>query len=167
MEIIFMSGYSEHAMLDRQMLESGAYLAKPFSPDELAIKVRKLLGPPRPAGTIVVVEGEPDLRRFLSGVLAGAGYLVLEAKDGTDVIEQIETSEVNLLVADLATIERDGKGTIQTLQQERPQLKIIALSGEFAGPRPWALELPGAHALLAKPIRPADLLDSVARLMAG
>ena len=41
---IFMSGYSESALLDRQVMESaGAYLAKPFSPTSLAIKVREVL----------------------------------------------------------------------------------------------------------------------------
>ncbi len=40
-----MSGYSERALLDRQLMESaGTYLAKPFSPEGLAIKVREVLG---------------------------------------------------------------------------------------------------------------------------
>ena len=44
MEVAFMSGYSERALLDRQVMESaGAYLAKPFSPRSLAIKVREVL----------------------------------------------------------------------------------------------------------------------------
>jgi hypothetical protein len=44
MEVVFMSGYSERALLDRQVMESaGAYLAKPFSPKSLAVKVREVL----------------------------------------------------------------------------------------------------------------------------
>jgi signal transduction histidine kinase/DNA-binding NtrC family response regulator len=167
MEIICMSGYSEHAMLDRQMLNSAAYLAKPFSPEELAVKVRELLGPLRPAGTIVVTGSQPDVRRHLSGVLAEAGYLVLEARSVTEVIEQIEASDVDLLIADLAALEREGAQTIRTLRQERPRLKIIALSGDFAGSPIPAAEALGAHAALANPIQPDDLLESVARLMAG
>jgi PAS domain S-box-containing protein len=43
-EVVFMSGYSERALLDRQVMESaGAYLAKPFSPKSLAAKVREVL----------------------------------------------------------------------------------------------------------------------------
>jgi PAS domain S-box-containing protein len=43
-EVVFMSGYSERALLDRQVMESaGAYLAKPFSPKSLAVKVREVL----------------------------------------------------------------------------------------------------------------------------
>jgi len=39
MEIIYMSGYSQHTTLDL----AGAYLSKPFSPQALAIKVRETL----------------------------------------------------------------------------------------------------------------------------
>ena len=46
MEVVFMSGYSEGTRLDDQVLESwGGYLAKPFSPEDLASKVREVLGP--------------------------------------------------------------------------------------------------------------------------
>jgi CheY-like chemotaxis protein len=44
MEVIFMSGYSERALTDRQVMEAaGGYLAKPFSPKSLAIKIREVL----------------------------------------------------------------------------------------------------------------------------
>ena len=40
-----MSGYSEGTWLDDQVLQSsGGYLSKPFSPEELALKVREALG---------------------------------------------------------------------------------------------------------------------------
>ena len=47
MEILFISGYHDRAERDKEPLE-GAYLAKPFSPAELARKVREVLGPARP-----------------------------------------------------------------------------------------------------------------------
>jgi CheY-like chemotaxis protein len=42
MEIVYMSGYSQHTTLDFD----GAFLPKPFSPEALAIKVRETLGAP-------------------------------------------------------------------------------------------------------------------------
>ncbi len=45
MEVVFMSGYSEGTRLNDQVLQSsGDYLAKPFSPEGLASKVREVLG---------------------------------------------------------------------------------------------------------------------------
>jgi CheY-like chemotaxis protein len=45
MEIVYMSGYSQHTTLDL----AGAFLPKPYSPQALAIKVRETLDAPRSA----------------------------------------------------------------------------------------------------------------------
>ena len=63
--------------------------------------------------------------------------------------------------------EQEGIETIRALHQVRPRLKIIAISGQFAGPLLRAAELFGAQASLAKPIQPEDLLGAVARVMVG
>jgi CheY-like chemotaxis protein len=165
-EIIFMSGYNDHATVDRQKLDSaGAYLAKPFSPEALAIKVREVLGSPRRAGTILVADDESGVRSFLRKLLEGEGYQVLEARDGREAVRQIETSEVDLMITDLAMPEQEGIETIQRLHQMRPQLKIIAMSGQFAGQMLHVAEHLGARASLAKPIQPDELVDVVARVM--
>jgi CheY-like chemotaxis protein len=166
MEVLFISGYSERAITDRQEL-AGSYLQKPFSPEALAGKVRGVLGSPRPSGTILVVDDEPEVRSFLRKVLAGVSYQVLEAEDGMAAAKQIETTEVDLVIMDLALPGQGGIETIRALHQVRPRLKIIAISGQFAGSRLHAAELLGAQASLAKPIHPDELLSAVARVMVG
>jgi PAS domain S-box-containing protein len=165
-KIIFMSGYSEHAALDPQELESaGAYLAKPFSPETLAGKVREVLGPLRRGSTILVADDESGIRSFLRKLLEDAGYQVLEAKNGREAAQRIETTEVDLLITDLAMPEQEGIETIQKLHRMRPALKIITMSGRFAGPLLETTKLFGAMASLAKPIHPDELLDVVARVL--
>ena len=166
MRVIFMSGYSERAISDRLEL-AGAYLQKPFSPEALADKVRAVLGSPHPAGTILVVDDEPEVRNFLRKVLAGVGYHVLEAENGRDAVRQIETTDVDLVITDLVMPEQEGIETIRALHRLWPRLKIIAISGRFAGPLLIAAEQLGAQASLAKPIQPDELLDAVARVMVG
>jgi PAS domain S-box-containing protein len=166
MEVIFMSGYSERVVTDRLEL-AGSYLEKPFSPEALAGKVRGVLGSPRPPGTILVVDDETEVRSFLRKVLTGVSYQVLEAENGREAARQIETTEVDLAIMDLAMPEQEGIETIRTLRQIRPRLKIIAISGQFAGPLLRAAEHLGAQVSLAKPIQPDELLGAVARLMVG
>ncbi len=80
MEVVFMSGYMENGTVQPGALEAGAgFLAKPFSPDALATKVREVLGPPRSAGKVLVVDDEAGIRSFLRMVLVSVGYEVLEA----------------------------------------------------------------------------------------
>jgi two-component system, cell cycle sensor histidine kinase and response regulator CckA len=165
MKVVFMSGYSERAIADRLNL-AGTYLAKPFSPTGLAIKVREVLGPFRPSGTILVADDEPGIRSFLREMLTRAGYDILEAKNGKEVMRQVETARVDLVIMDLAMPEQEGIETIQILHQIQPQLKIIATSGQFAALL-RAAEYLGAHAALAKPIETIDLLDTVARIIAS
>jgi CheY-like chemotaxis protein len=164
MEVVFMSGYSERGIADRPEL-AGAYLPKPFSPLALAIKVRGVLGAPRRAGAILVADDDPGIRSFMRDVLAGVGYGILEAENGKEAVWQVETGDVDLVIMDLAMPEQEGIETIQILRRVRPQLKIIAMSGQFAGPLLRAAEQLGARMSLTKPIEANDLLDAVACVM--
>jgi CheY-like chemotaxis protein len=166
MEVLFMSGYTERAITDR--LESaGSYLAKPFSPEALAAKVREVLGSRRRRGTILVADDEPRVRDFLRKILTGVGYQVLEANNGREAEQQVEASDIDLLITDLAMPEQGGIETIQRLHKARPQLKIIAMSDQFTGPILHGAEFLGAQASIAKPIQPDELLDVVARVILG
>lgn len=165
MKVVFMSGYTERSIADR-LDTVGGYLAKPFSPAELATKVREALGPLRPPGTILVADDEPAIRRFLREVLTSAGYDILEAGNGKEAVRKAEGAEIDLAIVDLAMPEQEGLETIQILRRIRPQIKIVATSGQFAGSVLRAAEYLGADASLSKPIETADLLDTVARIIA-
>jgi two-component system cell cycle sensor histidine kinase/response regulator CckA len=50
MRVLFMSGYTDTAIVRHGVLETGtAFISKPFTPDALAAKVREVLDAPKPA----------------------------------------------------------------------------------------------------------------------
>jgi two-component system cell cycle sensor histidine kinase/response regulator CckA len=168
MVVVFMSGYMENGMVNSHSLKSGAefFLAKPFSPDTLAKKVREVLGPPRSAGMILVIDGEEDTRNFMQTVLGSVGFAVLDADGGEQAIKHLDGEEVDLILVDLGQSGQHELDMIRTYQQRRPNLKVIAMSATFGDEFLRAAEALGARATLAKPVRADQLLETVRRTMA-
>jgi hypothetical protein len=43
MKVLFMSGYTDHAVMHRDLTPGSAFIQKPFTPDAFARKVRTVL----------------------------------------------------------------------------------------------------------------------------
>jgi PAS domain S-box-containing protein len=165
-KVLFMSGYTDDVILHNGMLEQGVpFIQKPFSPEELAGKVRAVLGPSAPRVRILVADDETSVRGFLREVLTEEGYEVVEAANGKEAIEQARASVVDLVITDLVMPEQEGLETIQALRKDLPGARIIAISGAFEGQFLRPAQLLGANAVLSKPINPELLLATVAEVL--
>ena len=82
-------------------------------------------------GTILLVEDEEGLRGLNARGLASRGYTVLEAGNGVEAIEVIEShgGDVDLVVSDVVMPEMDGPTLLKELRERNPNLKIIFVSG--------------------------------------
>jgi DNA-binding response OmpR family regulator len=120
---------------------------------------------PQRKKTILVVDDEDAVRDLVRAMLTSAGYRVLPAKDFEDaltVFHQHE-EEVDLLLADLSLPGRNGCELAETLQEKRPNLQVLFMSG-LAGAqaaRYHGLAITDVH-FLAKPFQNAELLERVA-----
>jgi CheY-like chemotaxis protein len=99
---------------------------------------------PVPA-TILIVEDEAFVRLLAAGMLADAGFRVIEAADSDEALEFLEAdSNVQLLLTDInlpGTL--DGLALARQVHHRWPRIGIIVVSGQ-ALPRPH--ELPaGSH----------------------
>jgi PAS domain S-box-containing protein len=165
-KVLYMSGYSGELIAHRGILDPGvAYLAKPFTPQGLAAKVREVLGAagqPR----LLVADDEPAVRRFLCRILRAAGYEVAEAADGKEALRMVSAGGFDAVITDLVMPEQEGIETIRILRQSYPDLKIVAISGAFGGQFLKVVRRLGADAALPKPIEPKHLLDAVRSVLA-
>jgi CheY-like chemotaxis protein len=116
----------------------------------------------------LLADDDTKVREAVAMVLTDAGYQVIEALDGEHAVKTFRAKGADLVVCDLFMPGKDGLETIQDLRKEFPGVKIIAMSGSgFNGAVDMlrtARHL-GAVEVLSKPVRRADLLAAVARLI--
>lgn len=150
--LLFMSGYQADELPEGVHLPSDdhAFLAKPFTPDELALAVRGALdrepGAPGPAEapeagggeeptTVFVVDDDEDLRRTLVRALEARGHRVLEAGAPRTAIDLARTHRgpIHLLVCDVMLPMASGLSLAHGLARLRPDMPTLFISG-FTGP---------------------------------
>jgi two-component system cell cycle sensor histidine kinase/response regulator CckA len=83
------------------------------------------------SATVLLVEDEDTVRSFASRALTTRGYKVLAASHGGEALEVMNEhgGEVDLVISDVVMPEMDGPTMMKHLRKERPELKIIFMSG--------------------------------------
>jgi len=82
-------------------------------------------------GTVLLVEDEDAVRSFAARALGQRGYRVLEATTGAEALDVFARyhGDVDLVVSDVVMPEMDGPALCEELRRERPDLKVIFISG--------------------------------------
>jgi PAS domain S-box-containing protein len=86
---------------------------------------------PRRAGTILVVDDEPKLRRLAGVILERAGYSVLVARDGHEAVETFRqnAAEITAVLMDMSMPVMGGQEASRLIREIRPEVPIIMSSG--------------------------------------
>jgi len=118
---------------------------------------------------ILVVDDDPDQRKFLERVLTGAGYRVLLAADGEAGIAAATAVRPALMVLDVMMPRMNGFQTCRALRAdpETAKLPVVMLtSKDQPADQFWAEEV-GADVFLHKPVDIPLLLDTIAERVTG
>ncbi|MCI0431655.1 MAG: response regulator [Rhodospirillales bacterium] len=79
---------------------------------------------------VLVVDDEPQIRRFLSISLNSHEYTVIEARTGNEAIRLCTTAQPDLVILDLGLPDIDGREVLSRIR-EWSQVPIIVLSVRF------------------------------------
>jgi len=165
-KVLFMSGYTDDAIVHHGVLEQGTeFIQKPFSPSQLALKVREMLAAAHHKARILIADDEAGVRSFLRAALEDGGYEAIEAADGEQALKEVRAGQVDLVLMDLVMPQQEGIETIRILRHEMPGIGIIAISGAFGGQYLDIARLLGAQAVLTKPVSADTLLAKVAEVL--
>jgi CheY-like chemotaxis protein len=118
---------------------------------------------PDPAAlTVLLVEDDEQVRRFMRGLLSNEGYNVIEARNGAEGLKiALETERIDLLLADMLLPELSGFDLAEQLLQLRPGLKILFVTGYIEGDIVQRSIAELGASFLDKPFVPAALLQRV------
>jgi two-component system KDP operon response regulator KdpE len=78
-------------------------------------------------GRILVVDDEPQIRKFLRISLGANGHEVIEAETAGQGVEMARTRKIDLVILDLGLPDVDGQETISAIRETSP-VPIIVLS---------------------------------------
>jgi type II secretory ATPase GspE/PulE/Tfp pilus assembly ATPase PilB-like protein/ActR/RegA family two-component response regulator len=116
--------------------------------------------------SVLLVDDEDQLRRVMKDLLEREGYLVHEARDGVQALDQVDRVAPDIIVLDLNLPALDGYGVLaklrsRTTTQDIPVIVLTAKGDEDNEVRVFEL---GADDFLTKPFRARALsarLDAV------
>src|SRR5215831_14750023 len=120
-------------------------------------------------GRVLIVDDEPVVRTLVRMTLEKAGYDVLEAENGEQAIEAINTGENRLaldaVICDICMPKVNGVETIDYFQKEYPRVPLIVLTASPNTDMAISFMRRGLVDYLVKPVEAEKLRDAVARAM--
>jgi two-component system, cell cycle sensor histidine kinase and response regulator CckA len=113
--------------------------------------------------TILLVEDEPQVRKWIHHQLEQKGYNLLEACDGMDalLIAELHNGPIHVLVTDVVMPRLNGPALVASLLQLRPDVRTLYISGYPAPFLECEASLPHESDYLQKPFSAEDLLERI------
>jgi DNA-binding response OmpR family regulator len=115
--------------------------------------------------TILLVEDDKVLRRYLEVLLRRAGFAVITASDGLEAIKIAFSSNVAAVVTDAVMPRLGGHELCRIIRanRDRARLPVVMLSGIARDES--AIDCSHADARLTKPVRADELINCLKRLI--
>jgi two-component system, OmpR family, KDP operon response regulator KdpE len=115
---------------------------------------------PSASPTILLIEDELPIRKFLASSLAGAGYLLDEATTGKDGIRKASQKPPDLVILDLGLPDIDGQEVLKQLREWFTSPIIVLSARDQEQQKVTALDS-GADDYLTKPFSTVELLARI------
>ena len=119
------------------------------------------MAPTQPKSKILIVDDEPGIRATLRDLLNELDVEVIEAEDGRQAWEYLQTSSADLVITDIRMPKMDGIQLCKKIAENRVPTSIIILSG-FGGIDEFKAALTyGVIDLISKPFEVEIVLRRV------
>jgi len=115
---------------------------------------------------ILLMDDQAGIREMLRETFVAVGHQFFAATDGEQGLQLCNSHPPDIVILDMFMPVKDGLETLQELRNQRPGLKIIAISGAPGGlgVLDMASKL-GAQQVVRKPFTPGEILSAVNKLL--
>ncbi|MHC1774449.1 MAG: response regulator [Lentimicrobium sp.] len=132
-----------------------------FSMDNLATITNKWVGK-----TILIVEDVDSNYQFLVATIRRSGATIMWARQGEEALEMINNGQFfDLVLMDVQLAGMDGYEVTRKIKELRPGLAVIAQTAYAMTGEKDKSQAAGCDDYLAKPIRPAILLNTMSKYL--
>ena len=122
---------------------------------------------PNRTATILLVEDDQAIRTLARRILAGDGYVVLEAPDGEQAVRTAEAhgAMIDMLLTDVVLQGMNGRELADRLRVAQPHLTVLFMSGYTDDEIVHRGVLDLRHSFLPKPFTPAELRRKIREVL--
>jgi two-component system KDP operon response regulator KdpE len=119
---------------------------------------------PQARSRVLVVDDEPQIRRFLDISLRAQGYAVAAVETGTEALRTIEDGNADLVILDLGLPDRDGVDVLRALRGVSA-VPVIVLTVRGSEAEKVKVLDSGANDYVTKPFGIQELMARVRALL--
>ena len=114
---------------------------------------------------ILVVEDESIARKNLEHVLKKEGYQVISAGNGTEAVEVMKSTTVDLVLTDLKMQDIDGMAVLEKTRELLPDTEVILITGYATVNSAVKALQKGAYHYIAKPYKIEEIRKIVSEAL--
>ena len=115
--------------------------------------------------TILVVDDDDAHRTMLRTLIAGWGYSVFEADDGSTAIREVQAQSYDLVLMDVRMVKVSGLEALDKIKAHNPAIPVIIMTAYSSVETAVEALKQGAHDYLTKPLDFDKLKITIERAM--
>lgn len=117
-------------------------------------------------GTVLIVDDEPDIRASISITLTKAGYDVLEAEEGEQALEALDSGQkIDLILCDVYMPNVNGLEAVTCFRSLYQSIPVIVMTGKPDAQYAKRMFEQGVSVYLVKPLEQKALLAAVQKAL--
>lgn len=166
LRVLYTSGYTRNAIVHGGRLDEGVeMIAKPFTFEALAQKIRDVLDQGR-TRRVLVVEDEPTVRMLAIEALGASGYAAEEAATAVEALSKVRAAQgrYDMVIIDSGLPDKNGGDLAAELRSLHADMPLLLTSGEHEADLRERFGADRCATVIGKPFSGGRLIEALRSL---